>query len=252
MLVTKARRAAQRDRRQGPVPRRRRGRQLAAPRALPRRLRRGRPPRRSCRAGPMCTDNAAMVAAAGWWRLRLRRPQPASTPAPTPTCASRSSRTDRPGLVRRGRRTPRRGRSRSRSATPDGTGAGRRSRRPRPAPRWRQQPSAGRAEQSQPEAALKVHGGRRRARARARPPPPPAAAGCRWPARTTGAGCARWWARRRPTRPAGDGEPAIDLVLDPVDQVVDVVAVAEQHAVLVGIAVAAGVHHHLPGDRSNW
>ena len=32
----------------------------------------------------MCTDNAAMVAAAGWWRLQPRRPVARSTPAPTP------------------------------------------------------------------------------------------------------------------------------------------------------------------------
>ena len=42
VLVTKARQAAAPDRGQGPCPRRRGGRQLGAPRAVPRRLRRGR------------------------------------------------------------------------------------------------------------------------------------------------------------------------------------------------------------------
>ncbi len=36
----------------------------------------------------MCTDNAAMVAAAGWWRLGIDGPSP-STPAWSPTCACR-------------------------------------------------------------------------------------------------------------------------------------------------------------------
>ena len=35
----------------------------------------------------MCTDNAAMVAAAGWWRLRSPTARRPSTPAPTRTCA---------------------------------------------------------------------------------------------------------------------------------------------------------------------
>ena len=81
VLVTKARRAARERRRQGPVP---------WPAAWP--------PTPSCASGcstpawptacaascpsrAMCTDNAAMVAAAGWWRLQSDGPSPLDTGA---------------------------------------------------------------------------------------------------------------------------------------------------------------------------
>ena len=91
VLVAKARAAAARGRGQGHLPGRRGGRQLAAARAasstpaiedglhgfLPSR--------------PMCTDNAAMVAAAGWWRLAADGPTPLDAGAyPEPAPARRA------------------------------------------------------------------------------------------------------------------------------------------------------------------
>ena len=76
VLVAKARRAAAEVGAKGIVPRRRRGRQLAAARAAPRRLREPTACTAFLPSRAMCTDNAAMIAAAAWWRLAADGPTP--------------------------------------------------------------------------------------------------------------------------------------------------------------------------------
>ena len=105
VLVTKARRAARGRRRQGPGLGRGRGRQLAAARAA-----------RSTRAWPtactaflpsraMCTDNAAMVAAAGLVAPAERRPVAARhgrQPEPAPAVLDADAGRRRPSRRRPG------------------------------------------------------------------------------------------------------------------------------------------------------
>ena len=89
VLVTKARRAAREVGATGPVPGRGRGRQLPARERFV----------EACKEDglrpfvpslAMCTDNAAMIAAAGWWRLRSDGPSPLDTGAtPEPPATAR-------------------------------------------------------------------------------------------------------------------------------------------------------------------
>ena len=67
--------------RQGALPRGRRGRQLPPAGAVPRRLRRADGLRGFLPSRAMCTDNAAMVASAAWYRWQSDGPSPLDTGA---------------------------------------------------------------------------------------------------------------------------------------------------------------------------
>ena len=89
MLVRQTVRAALRVGRQARGAHGRRGRQRPSARGAGRRGRRARHPRCTSRPPRLCTDNAAMITAAGTARLRRRRARPARRSTPRRTWPSR-------------------------------------------------------------------------------------------------------------------------------------------------------------------